>query len=61
MNDETYNSYLKCIQNFMTNPKKHENHWENVSKKILSQIDLEPSIINWEQLLQNIKNLSNFK
>lgn len=39
MSDETYKSYLNCIQTYMENPEKHSNHPKNVVSVILSHID----------------------
>ncbi len=39
MPDKTYNSYLKCIKNYMTEPEKNINHYKNVVLTIISHID----------------------
>ena len=39
MTEETYKSYMNCIQTYMKNPTKNENHPENVVSVILSHID----------------------
>ena len=40
MDDATYQSYIDCIEKFMTNPERHPNHYKNVVKTILNYIEL---------------------
>ena len=39
MTDKEYNSYLKCIKNFMENPEKQENHYLNVAETVYNHIE----------------------
>lgn len=39
MTDKTYNSYLKCIKNYMAEPEKNLNHPKQVTTLILSHIE----------------------